>query len=135
MALNEGIKHFREKNTDLKQVEAAERLNISKNSLSQYENGKRALPIDVLKNMVALYEISPKDLYAMITDSSYSNQQTTESMVLREKFEDNELERANRMLQDYPQLKRLISTASYYDQKKQKRHFNKLINIFKNLQD
>ncbi|WP_456273098.1 helix-turn-helix domain-containing protein [Bacillus sp. AK031] len=134
MALNEGMKYYRKEVLDLKQVEAAKRLNISKSSLSQYERGKRGLPNDVLSNMVKLYQLSPQQLYDMVVGTPFSENRDGSPMVLRENFEDSELERAISMLKDYPDLRKLISTASYYDQKKQERFFNKLSSLMKTME-
>jgi transcriptional regulator with XRE-family HTH domain len=135
MALNEGMKNYRKEVLDLKQVEAAKRLNISKSSLSQYERGKRGLPNDVLSNMVKLYQLSPKELYEMVVGNPYPESHNDSSMVLRENFEDSEMERAITMLKEYPELRTFISTASYYDRTKQKRFFEKLIKLIKTLEE
>ena len=52
-----GIKALRE-DRDITQKELAEFLNIAQNTYSQYENGKRDVPIEVLIKLCRYYQIS-----------------------------------------------------------------------------
>lgn len=51
------LKDLRE-DADLKQKELAEYLHIKQNTYSQYENGQRQLPIDVLIKLAKYYNVS-----------------------------------------------------------------------------
>lgn len=51
------LKDLREDN-DLKQKELAEYLHIKQNTYSQYENGQRQLPIDILIKLAKYYNVS-----------------------------------------------------------------------------
>jgi len=51
------IRDLREDN-DLSQKELAKHLHVSQRSYSHYENGDRAMPIDVLKRLAAYYNTS-----------------------------------------------------------------------------
>ena len=51
------LKEIREDN-DIKQKEVAEYLNIRQNTYSQYENGQRQIPIEVLIKLAKFYNIS-----------------------------------------------------------------------------
>ena len=51
------LKDLREDN-DLKQKELAEYLHIKQNPYSQYENGQRQLPIDILIKLAKYYKVS-----------------------------------------------------------------------------
>jgi len=51
------LKDLREDN-DLKQKEIAEYLHIKQNTYSQYENGQRQLPIDILIKLAKYYNVS-----------------------------------------------------------------------------
>ena len=51
------IKDLREDN-DITQKEIAEYLHIKQNTYSQYENGQRQLPIDVLIRLSEYYNVS-----------------------------------------------------------------------------
>ena len=51
------LKDLRE-DSDLKQKELAEYLHIKQNTYSQYENGQRQLPIDVLIKLAKFYNVS-----------------------------------------------------------------------------
>ncbi len=44
--------------SDLKQKDLAEYLHIKQNTYSQYENGQRQLPIDVLIKLAKYYSVS-----------------------------------------------------------------------------
>lgn len=51
------LKDLRE-DLDLKQQEIAEYLHIKQNTYSQYENGQRQIPIDVLIKLAKYYKVS-----------------------------------------------------------------------------
>ena len=51
------LRDLREDN-DLTQKELAEKLHIGQNTYSQYENGVRQLPIEILIRLSELYEVS-----------------------------------------------------------------------------
>ncbi len=51
------LKELREEN-GVSQKQIAEYLNIRQNTYSQYETGKRQLPIDVLINLSQFYHVS-----------------------------------------------------------------------------
>lgn len=51
------IKGLREDN-DKTQIELAQYLNIAQNTYSQYENGKRELPLDCLIKLCKYYSVS-----------------------------------------------------------------------------
>ena len=44
--------------SDLKQKEIADYLHIKQNTYSQYENGQRQLPVDVLIKLAKYYKVS-----------------------------------------------------------------------------
>ena len=44
--------------SDLKQKDLAEYLHIKQNTYSQYENGQRQLPIDILIKLAKYYNVS-----------------------------------------------------------------------------
>jgi transcriptional regulator with XRE-family HTH domain len=135
MIFSEAIKRYREEIVHLSQVEVAKRLNISKQLLNKYENGKSQIPNDILRKLVDLYQLSPTDLYKIVSGDSYSDDLEESSMLLREKFVDGETDRALNFLIQYPHLKNLLITASYYDQKKQDRFVNKLITVIKTMEE
>ncbi len=51
------LKDLRE-DADIKQKELAEYLHIKQNTYSQYENGQRQLPIEVLIKLAKYYKVS-----------------------------------------------------------------------------
>lgn len=52
----------------LKQKEVASMLKIAPNTLSQYENGERGIPVDILANLALIYNTST-DYLLGITDT------------------------------------------------------------------
>ena len=65
------LKDLREDN-DLTQRELAEKLHISQNTYSQYENGVRQLPIEMLIKLSYLYNVST-DYILRLTDNPKRN--------------------------------------------------------------
>ncbi len=51
------LKDLRE-DRDVKQKELAELLNIKQNTYSQYENGKREIPLEMLWKLADFYDVS-----------------------------------------------------------------------------
>lgn len=60
------LKDLRE-DADLKQQEVADYLHIKQNTYSQYESGKRQIPIDVLIKLAEFYDVST-DYILELTD-------------------------------------------------------------------
>ena len=65
------LRDLREDN-DLTQRELAEKLHISQNTYSQYENGVRQLPIEMLIRLSKLYNVST-DYILRLTDNPKRN--------------------------------------------------------------
>jgi len=65
------LRDLREDN-DLTQRELAEKLHISQNTYSQYENGVRQLPIETLIRLSKLYNVST-DYILRLTDNPKRN--------------------------------------------------------------
>ena len=61
------LKDLRE-DSDLKQKEIAEYLHIKQNTYSQYENGQRQLPIDVLIKLAKYYNVSTDYILGLSKD-------------------------------------------------------------------
>ena len=61
------IRDLREDN-DLTQKEIAEYLHIKQNTYSQYENGQRQLPIDVLIALAKFYRTSTDYILGLTTE-------------------------------------------------------------------
>ncbi|MBQ7654075.1 MAG: helix-turn-helix transcriptional regulator [Clostridia bacterium] len=51
------LKELREDN-DLRQIDIAKKLNVLQNTYSQYENGQRQIPINLLINLSEFYKTS-----------------------------------------------------------------------------
>lgn len=65
------LRDLREDN-DLTQRELADKLHISQNTYSQYENGMRQLPIEMLIKLSYLYNVST-DYILRLTDNPKRN--------------------------------------------------------------
>lgn len=65
------LKALRE-DSDIKQETIAGYLNIKQNTYSQYENGQRQLPIDVLIKLARYYNVST-DYILELTDNKRPN--------------------------------------------------------------
>ena len=61
------LKDIRE-DADIKQSTVAEYLHIKQNTYSQYENGKRQLPLDCLIKLAAFFDVST-DYILELTDN------------------------------------------------------------------
>ena len=61
------LKDLRE-DLDIKQKEIAEYLHIKQNTYSQYENGQRQLPIDVLIKLANYYNVSTDYILGLSKD-------------------------------------------------------------------
>ena len=57
---------------DLKQKDIAEYLHIAQNTYSQYENGTRSLPIEILIKLASYYNVST-DYLLGLTDNPKRN--------------------------------------------------------------
>ena len=64
------LKDLRE-DRDLTQRQVAEHLHIKQNTYSQYENGQRQLPIDILIALSRFYKVST-DYILGLTDKEYA---------------------------------------------------------------
>lgn len=56
---------------DIKQKDIADYLHIKQNTYSQYENGQRQLPIDVLIRLAKYYNVSA-DYILELSDNKYN---------------------------------------------------------------
>ena len=63
------LKDLRE-DSDIKQKDIAEYLHIKQNTYSQYENGQRQLPIDVLLSLAKYYNVSTDYLLGLTNTKS-----------------------------------------------------------------
>ena len=75
----ERIKALREDN-DITQNVMAEHLNIAQNTYSQYENGKREIPINILIQICKYFKVS-SDYILGLTDSLSLSQITKEHKI------------------------------------------------------
>lgn len=63
------LKEMREDN-DIKQKDLAKELNILQNTYSQYENGQRQVPINILVNLALFYNTSVDYLLELTDERS-----------------------------------------------------------------
>ncbi|AJD92300.1 hypothetical protein JMA_29830 [Jeotgalibacillus malaysiensis] len=60
------LKYYREEIVEISQKDAAYQLNILPSTLSNYENGRRQLPIDILRKMKDIYKIDHDTFMAIV---------------------------------------------------------------------
>ena len=68
------LKDLRE-DLDIKQKEIADYLHIKQNTYSQYENGQRQLPIDVLIKLANYYNVSTDYILGLSNDKNNERSQ------------------------------------------------------------
>ena len=78
--LREMIRDLREDN-DLKQKTVANYLNVSQQTYSNYENGRREIPIWVVTSLAKFYKVSTD--YLLSSDSSYVGSTNLKSPYLK----------------------------------------------------
>ena len=71
------LKELRE-DLDIKQKEIADYLHIKQNTYSQYENGQRQLPIDVLIKLAEYYNVSTDYILGITKKKLWTYQNKTE---------------------------------------------------------
>ena len=74
MPFYEHLREYREQQLNISQKEVASRLNIDHSSLSKYERGERAIPIDLLPDFKRVLNISDKDFLNMVLNKPYKSE-------------------------------------------------------------
>lgn len=64
------LKELRE-DLDLKQTDIAKLLNVKQNTYSQYENGKRQIPLEVIVTLAKYYKVSTDYILRMTDKKTY----------------------------------------------------------------
>jgi transcriptional regulator with XRE-family HTH domain len=121
--LHEELKRYREEVLGLLQTEAAERLNISKGGLSNYESGKREISLDTLLKFKEVYKIPAEEMNRILYGAK-GQDYTPDPMILRESFEDAETAAVIELLNEHPKLKRTLASLSYQTEKRQEKFIN-----------
>ncbi|MED0660842.1 helix-turn-helix transcriptional regulator [Bacillus smithii] len=134
MHFHEKLKKYREEILQLSQKEVAFRLKLSQSALSKYENGRAQITADMLKDFKAAYEI-PSDLFTEMLFESSDLYSSTTPEVLREKLKEAELQRVEKMVEEYPEIKKMITNLSYLPKAESRKKVKVLFRIFEAIKD
>ncbi|WGG48097.1 helix-turn-helix transcriptional regulator [Rossellomorea sp. DA94] len=122
MDLHVELQHYRNDVFELTQREAALRLNISQDALSNYENGERDIPYKMLLTFKEVYKIPTYEMNRiMLGEESDGLGQSHDPMILRETFEDGETKEILKTLGEHPKFKRTLSSLSYFTDKRKEK--------------
>lgn len=131
MSFNEAIRYYRDEILQISQEEACQRLHLTQPALSQYESGKRQIPIETLKQFQKAYAIPSDYMMRMVFGSEAGKEYSP--MILREHAQDTDLARIIDMLYKQKPLFDFLATLTYADEKTQTTfaeflpHFKKLL--------
>jgi transcriptional regulator with XRE-family HTH domain len=134
MRFHEKLKKYREEILQLSQKEVAFRLKLSQSALSKYENGRAQITADMLKDFKAAYEI-PSDLFSEMLFESTDLYSSTTPEILREKLKEAELQRVEKMVEEYPEIKKMIANLSYLPKAESRKKVHVLYKIFEAIKD
>ncbi|MBH9966648.1 helix-turn-helix domain-containing protein [[Bacillus] enclensis] len=134
LKLHEELKWYREEVLELTQIEAAERLKIKSGSLSNYERGKREISLEMLIRFKEVYKIPTQEMNRILYGEE-SEGYTTDPMVLRESFEDEETSAIIEMLNGHPKLKRTLASLTQQPGKRKEKFSNQASSLYHFVQD
>ncbi|MBE3568770.1 MAG: helix-turn-helix transcriptional regulator [Bacillales bacterium] len=134
MHFHEKLKKYREEILQLSQKEVAFRLKLSQSALSKYENGRAQITADMLKDFKAAYEI-PSDLFSEMLFETTDLYSSTTPEILREKLKEAELRRVENMIEEYPEIKKMITNLSYLPKAESRKKVHVLYKIFEAIKD
>lgn len=81
MELYEKIRNIRERQ-EIKQKDMAKLLHMQPNTYNAYENGKRAITTDILKNICLILKVSSDDLLDIHISHKYNDLNDENSLIL-----------------------------------------------------
>jgi transcriptional regulator with XRE-family HTH domain len=108
----------------LTQEEAAKRLNISRATLSRYENGQQSIPAEMIEKILHVYDAPITTLFPTDEEIVQSS-----ASVLRERFEKSDLERIHQLLKEYPELQQSLVEIYHFPQKKRDLSVKQLVHL------
>lgn len=79
------------KDRGLSQAELAQNINIAQNTLSQYENGKRTLPIRIIDRLTAFFGVTPNYLLGLPEVSKYSSRSLLDVTLVKELYKSEDV--------------------------------------------
>jgi transcriptional regulator with XRE-family HTH domain len=134
LELYEELQRYRKEVLDLSQTEAAERLNIGKSTLSNYERGEREISLNMLKLFKEAYKIPTEEMNRILFGEKAKGY-TSDPMVLRESFEDEETAAIINMLNDHTKLKRTLAALTLQTDKRKEKFSNQVSQTYNFAQD
>jgi transcriptional regulator with XRE-family HTH domain len=134
LELYEELQLYRKEVLQLSQSDAAERLNIGKSTLSNYERGEREISLNMLKLFKEAYKIPTEEMNRILFGEKTKGY-TSDPMVLRESFEDEETAAIISMLKDQPKLKRTLALLTMQPDKRKEKFSNQMSQTYNFAQD
>lgn len=132
MAFYEHLRQYRLEVLNIPQDKAAQMMNIEQSTLSNYELGRRQIPIDMLVLWKQKYEIDDGTFINMLLDrDKVADRIREESTELRAQYEDRETIELMQFLELYPTLQEHLQTLSALPTARQKKNVEGLINLIK----
>ncbi|MEW9500810.1 helix-turn-helix domain-containing protein [Jeotgalibacillus marinus] len=132
MAFYEHLRQYRLEVLNIPQDKAAQMMNIEQSTLSNYELGRRQIPIDMLVLWKQKYEIDDGTFINMLLDrDKVADRIREESTELRAQYEDRETIELMQFLELYPTLHEHLQTLSTLPTARQKKNVEGLINLIK----
>ena len=132
MAFYEHLRQYRLEVLNIPQDKAAQMMNIEQSTLSNYELGRRQIPIDMLVLWKQKYEIDDGTFINMLLDrDKVADLIREESTELRAQYEDRVTIELMQFLELYPNLQEHLHTLSTLPTARQKKNVEGLINLIK----
>lgn len=135
MLFHQRLREFRKNELNISLTEAAYRLNLKPNTYSNYENGERPLPFNIVLDIKERFSI-PDDIFLnMLFDRPRERKRlTAEQMALQtkeiwERYSTNYGEAYYDFISSTPVIRELISQLAMMDKNKQKRCLHAIRNI------
>ncbi|QQZ10203.1 helix-turn-helix domain-containing protein [Heyndrickxia vini] len=133
MSINERLKFIREE-LNLTQAELGARMGRNQSEISKWETGKQALSSEILDDFIKVTNLSNNHLIYLMrgSESESAFGKEPEPIIIREQFEDAEMQRVIDLFENETELRREFSIISNYPNKQRRKLINNMISILKN---
>ncbi|KYD09114.1 helix-turn-helix domain-containing protein [Heyndrickxia sporothermodurans] len=133
MSIHERFKLIREE-LNLTQEELGARMGRKQSEISKWETGKQALSAEILDDFIKVTNLSNNHLIYLMRGPESESEfgEDLEPMIIREQFEDAEMQRVIEIFKNETELRKEFSLISNYPNKQRRRLINNIISILKN---
>ena len=132
MAFFEHLRQYRQEVLNISQDKAAQMMNIEQSTLSNYENGRRQIPIDMLDLWKQQYEIDDKTFINMLFNRDKIADRIHEKRTeLRAPYKSRESVELIEFIEQYPVLREHLQTLTTLPITRQKKAVDGLVNLIK----